>query len=104
MVVAGLVVATPPHPLPVSLSPSSVVFDHQRKLREEENDDDDDLDVNIIDRSKSCILLHVPLSLSSSETALLTHLEAEDRWPGQYIDVTRAQRVGDEGIQWPRPA
>lgn len=27
----------------------------------------------------------------------------EERWPGEYIDVTRAQRHGDEGIHWPRP-
>ncbi|KAK7443493.1 hypothetical protein VKT23_015666 [Stygiomarasmius scandens] len=43
---------------------------------EEEIGDDDD--TNIIDRS-------------------------EDPWPGQYIDLTRAQRRGDENINWPRP-
>ncbi|KAE9397922.1 XPA-binding protein 1 [Gymnopus androsaceus JB14] len=44
----------------------------------EEEEDDDDGDINIIDKS-------------------------EERWPGEYIDVTRAQRHGDEGIHWPRP-
>ncbi|KAI0701797.1 XPA-binding protein 1 [Cytidiella melzeri] len=46
--------------------------------QQDEDGDDDDLDVNIVDRS-------------------------EDRWPGQYMDITRAQRRGNEGIQWPRP-
>ncbi|KAJ3763504.1 XPA-binding protein 1 [Lentinula raphanica] len=45
---------------------------------EDEDVEDEDLDVNIIDRN-------------------------EERWPGEYIDVTRAQRHGDEGIHWPRP-
>ncbi|KAJ7583913.1 XPA-binding protein 1 [Mycena floridula] len=45
---------------------------------EEDEEDEDDGDFNIIDKS-------------------------DDPWPGQYIDVTRAQRVGDEGINWPRP-
>ncbi|KAH7925733.1 hypothetical protein BV22DRAFT_1033654 [Leucogyrophana mollusca] len=49
---------------------------------DEENndgDDDDDLEVNLIDRS-------------------------EESWPGQYIDVTRMRRQGDEQINWPRPS
>ncbi|KAJ3774989.1 XPA-binding protein 1 [Lentinula raphanica] len=45
---------------------------------EDEDVEDEDLDVNIIDRN-------------------------EERWPGEYIDVSRAQRHGDEGIHWPRP-
>ncbi|KAK7047588.1 hypothetical protein VNI00_006356 [Paramarasmius palmivorus] len=45
---------------------------------EENGDDDDDDDANLIDRS-------------------------EDNWPGQYIDVTRAQRHPDENFNWPRP-
>ncbi|KAF5361533.1 hypothetical protein D9758_006158 [Tetrapyrgos nigripes] len=44
----------------------------------EEEEDDDDNDTNVIDRN-------------------------EDHWPGQYIDLTRAQRHGDENINWPRP-
>ncbi|KAF8736764.1 hypothetical protein AX14_013999 [Amanita brunnescens Koide BX004] len=46
-----------------------------------ENDtwgDEDDGEVNIIDRS-------------------------EERWPGQYVDVTRARRHPEEDINWPRP-
>ncbi|KAF9265049.1 XPA-binding protein 1 [Marasmius fiardii PR-910] len=44
----------------------------------EEEDDGDDGDEDIIDRS-------------------------EETWPGQYIDVTRAQRHSEERINWPRP-
>ncbi|EAU81688.1 XPA-binding protein 1 [Coprinopsis cinerea okayama7 len=43
-----------------------------------EDDDDDDDETNIIDRSA-------------------------DPWPGQYVDLTRAQRHPDEDINWPRP-
>lgn len=28
----------------------------------------------------------------------------EDAWPGQYIDVTRAQRHENDGVRWPRPS
>ncbi|CAL1701861.1 unnamed protein product [Somion occarium] len=45
---------------------------------EEEEADDDDTEVNIIDRS-------------------------EERWPGQYIDVTRMNRRDDQAMSWPRP-
>uniref|UniRef100_A0A0W0F6H3 GPN-loop GTPase n=1 Tax=Moniliophthora roreri TaxID=221103 RepID=A0A0W0F6H3_MONRR len=45
---------------------------------DEADGDDDDDDTNLIDRS-------------------------EDPWPGQYIDVTRAQRHPEENINWPRP-
>ncbi|KIK65135.1 hypothetical protein GYMLUDRAFT_39527 [Collybiopsis luxurians FD-317 M1] len=46
----------------------------------EDEDEDEDTEIDIIDRS-------------------------EERWPGEYIDVTRAQRPGvrDEDIRWPRP-
>lgn len=44
----------------------------------DEEGEDDDGDINIIDRS-------------------------EDPWPGQYVDVTRARRHEDQGINWPRP-
>ncbi|KAF7971852.1 hypothetical protein HWV62_19789 [Athelia sp. TMB] len=27
----------------------------------------------------------------------------EERWPGQYVDITRARRHEDESINWPRP-
>ncbi|KAG6902146.1 hypothetical protein C0995_003903 [Termitomyces sp. Mi166 len=43
-----------------------------------EEDEDDDTEINIVDRS-------------------------EEPWPGQYIDITRARRHEDEGINWPRP-
>ncbi|THV02587.1 XPA-binding protein 1 [Dendrothele bispora CBS 962.96] len=51
-------------------------WDPNTEEGEEPEEDDDDM--NIIDRS-------------------------EDPWPGQYIDLTRAQRHGDENINWPRP-
>ncbi|KAF8346315.1 XPA-binding protein 1 [Amanita rubescens] len=61
-------------------NPSAFVNDtwDQDEDEEIEGDDDDDSEVNIIDRS-------------------------EGRWPGQYIDVTRARRHPDENINWPRP-
>ncbi|KAJ3787085.1 XPA-binding protein 1 [Lentinula aff. detonsa] len=58
--------------------PEAAAQDRWEPEEEEQEAEDDDIDVNIIDRS-------------------------EERWPGEYIDVTRAQRHGDEGIHWPRP-
>ncbi|KAI0771449.1 XPA-binding protein 1 [Irpex lacteus] len=60
---------------------------NDRWAQEEDDDEgaDDELDVNIIDRS-------------------------EDRWPGQYVDITRARRPGVEGGEeweggrWARPS
>ncbi|KAH8833039.1 XPA-binding protein 1 [Flagelloscypha sp. PMI_526] len=46
---------------------------------DEMDEDDEDLDVNIRDQS------------------------TEDRWQGQYIDITAPQRVRDQGVNWPRP-
>jgi len=45
---------------------------------EDEDADGEGEDINIIDRS-------------------------EERWPGQYIDITRARRGDEEDINWPRP-
>jgi hypothetical protein len=45
---------------------------------EDEDGDEDGGELDIIDRS-------------------------EERWPGQYIDLTRARRAGEEDISWPRP-
>lgn len=42
------------------------------------DEDEDDGEVNVIDRG-------------------------DERWPGQYIDVTRARRHAEEEINWPRP-
>ncbi|KAJ4476416.1 XPA-binding protein 1 [Lentinula edodes] len=58
--------------------PEAAAQDRWDPEEENEEGEDEDVDVNIIDRS-------------------------EERWPGEYIDVTRAQRHGDEGIHWPRP-
>ncbi|KAK2461105.1 hypothetical protein APHAL10511_006884 [Amanita phalloides] len=44
----------------------------------DEMENDDDTEANIIDRR-------------------------EERWPGQYIDVTRARRGGEDNMQWARP-
>jgi GPN-loop GTPase len=63
---------------------------------DEEIGDDDDDDANLIDRSTS---LHEPFLFSKS----YLRFSGEDHWPGQYIDVTRAQRHPDENINWPRP-
>jgi len=56
-------------------NPGAAVED--RWESEEENEEEDDVEVDIIDRS-------------------------EERWPGQYIDVTQMRRQEEE-INWPRP-
>jgi len=58
-------------------NPEAAVNDRWES-EEENEDEDEDLEVDIIDQS-------------------------EERWPGQYIDVTRMRRQ-DEQINWPRPA
>jgi hypothetical protein len=65
---------------------------------EEEDDDDDDGDINIIDRCKSGFLIKIPRSLP------LIILLAEERGPGDFVDVTRARRHEMEDINWPRPS
>jgi hypothetical protein len=50
----------------------------QDKWDAEEDEDQEGGDIDIVDRS-------------------------EERWPGQYIDVTRARRHDEEDINWPRP-
>lgn len=59
-------------------NPEMAARDRWEPSQEEDEDADDDLEVNIIDRS-------------------------EERWPGQYIDVTQMRRRDDEGVSWPRP-
>ncbi|RDB21936.1 GPN-loop GTPase 1 [Hypsizygus marmoreus] len=59
-------------------NPQGALNDRWDPDEENDEDDDDDTDINIVDRS-------------------------EHPWPGQYIDVTRARRHEDEGINWPRP-
>jgi len=56
-------------------NPDAALLD---KWETEEDEDQEGEDINIIDRD-------------------------EERWPGQYIDVTRARRHGEESINWPRP-
>jgi len=50
----------------------------QDKWDAEEDEDQEGGEIDIVDRS-------------------------EERWPGQYIDVTRARRHDEENINWPRP-
>ena len=64
-----------------------------------ENDtwgDEDDDEVNIIDRSTFPTFWCRSLINNYS-------LTGEERWPGQYIDVTRARRHPEEDINWLRP-
>lgn len=58
-------------------NPKGALLDHWKPEDEANEDDDDDIDMNIIDRS-------------------------EERWPGQYIDLTRTRRK-DEAFRWPKP-
>ncbi|KAG6856133.1 hypothetical protein H0H87_007192 [Tephrocybe sp. NHM501043] len=58
--------------------PQGALADRWDPDAESDDDDDNDPDINLVDRSY-------------------------DPWPGQYIDVTRARRHEDEGINWPRP-
>lgn len=53
-------------------------FAARDKWDTEDDDEDQDDDIDIVDRSS-------------------------DPWPGQYVDLTRAQRHPDEQINWPRP-
>lgn len=68
---------------------------------EEQDDDEEGGDIDFTDRSKS-------FSRCCTEYSILMPLSTisgdGERWPGQYIDVTRARRHGDEEINWPRPA
>lgn len=62
----------------------------------EEEEEDDDTEINIIDRSK-CSSREMNNGDAESATG-------EERYPGEYIDVTRARRHEVENISWPRPA
>ena len=67
-----------------------------------DDEGDDDGDINIIDKS-----MFIAPSFFLLFTLFLTeslHSSGEEPWPGQYIDVTRARRHGDEDINWPRPS
>ncbi|KAF5375902.1 hypothetical protein D9615_008165 [Tricholomella constricta] len=60
-------------------NPQGALADRWDPNEDRDGDDDgDDGDINIVDQN-------------------------EDRWPSQYIDVTRARRHEDEEINWPRP-
>lgn len=64
---------------------------------EDDEEDDEDTDINLIDKSASA-------DIHFFFTQFVIVKTGDDPWPGQYIDITRAQRVGDEGINWPRPS
>ena len=59
-----------------------------------EDDAEDDMEVNIIDRSKFDTIIRA---------LALKDYTGEERWPGQYIDMTTARRGNHEQIRWPRP-
>jgi hypothetical protein len=61
---------------------------------EDDDDEDDDDDEGVIDR---CKLLTFDLC------RLIFCSLAEERGPGEYIDVTRLRRQDNEGFSWPRP-
>ena len=62
-----------------------------------EDEDDDGGDLDIIDKSE-------PLTCSWYACIFYSNMALGDTpLPGHYIDVTRARRHGNEGINWPRP-
>lgn len=61
----------------------------------EEEEEDDDTEINIIDRSE---YISRYLNYCGADT-----VTGDERYPGEYIDVTRARRYGDENVSWPRP-
>ena len=69
-------------------NPSAALND--RWESEEENED---LDVDIIDQSTP---------FDGTFSAYANQVISEERWPGQYVDVTYMRRQ-DEQIHWPRP-
>jgi hypothetical protein len=77
-------------------NPSSALND--RWDSEEEEEDADDGDIDIIDRCKSGFWIN---SFFSANFPLFTL--AEERGPGDFVDVTRARRHEMEDINWPRP-
>ena len=76
-------------------NPEMAARDRWEPSQEEDEDAEDDLEVNIIDRSTFRHALR--------QSSLLMPLLGEERWPGQYIDVTQMRRRDDEGVSWPRP-
>ena len=71
---------------------------HDRWDSEEENEEDGDDGDIIIDRCKNTFRW-TPSLLSSPPFLLL----AEERGPGDSVDVTRARRHEMKEINWPRP-
>lgn len=65
-----------------------------------EEEDADDGDIDIIDRCKSGLYIYI-YSLSLAHPPLF--FLAEERGPGDFVDVTRARRHEMEDINWPRP-
>lgn len=76
-------------------NPSAFANDTWDPEEIEGEDDDNDSEVNIIDRST--------FPLPPTFYGVPDFIPGEERWPGQYIDVTRARRHPDENINWPRP-
>lgn len=67
-----------------------------------EEEDADEEDIDIIDRCKRAFLMII--SFSPLCSLYLLFLLAEERGPGDFVDVTRARRHEMEDINWPRPA
>ncbi|KAG5653484.1 hypothetical protein H0H81_000120 [Sphagnurus paluster] len=87
-------------------NPSGALADRWDPAAEEEEEDDDDGDINIIDRSAYFELgtfLFFFVRDPDGDFFFFCVCVGEEPWPGQYIDVTRARRREDEGINWPKP-
>ena len=65
-----------------------------------EEEDADEGDMDIIDRCKRGFLMIISFFPSLTSFCFLL---AEERGPGDFVDVTRARRHEMEDINWPRP-
>lgn len=66
-----------------------------------EDDDDADEDagaIEFVDQSECRILF-----IQDTCLIICRVLAGGERWPRQYIDLTRARRHDEEDINWPRP-
>ena len=84
-------------------NPASALNDRWDSEEEEEEEDADEGDIDIIDRCKRGLFFDdnfFPLLTLPPHSLFFL---AEERGPGDFVDVTRARRHEMEDINWPRP-
>lgn len=96
-------------------NPAGALADRWDEDEDEDEEADDEGELNLIDRCKYRRHSHfvVVANLRVSDAHVLFFFlfffffisiqSAEERGPGEYIDVTRARRHDEENINWPRP-